>query len=634
MNMFSDMKFIKMMAALLAGLMCVTAYAATDGKWKQTPDGLPYYEYASSPSDEDPYFLLGNYRINLHTHVNGIYELISGERVWARFNADPERPGYGRNRAELMVDKSSYELVGNGSLATDPSRCDVSSGIGFTRYDYRMDDGISCSRMISVMPSEDVYHGNPCFLLTVTLSNNGKKTREVTYDEIVIPYFEPMYAQRILEEKRAFSYPFRTAISFRCVSAVFTASPQQYFQSYSTDSPFIHEVAPVPMFVYSPDAFLSIYDGEIHAKMQDLKIRSGETLTFRIIIGASGKDVKISAEDMLSKAKDGQFGAYAYMWKNVLPDYSSESDAVTRSELYWNAHVIEASAMYDDYFGETFVPSGSKETYDLGLNASNSRHIEAALAASHINPPLAKSIIRYVMKHSDSNGEIASGNTGYGFALPADNHDVRHQILVFNAVAEYLRMTGDYAFLDERISLYPKDGNALTVMQLLEKYYIRLRDLPVYDHGTVLTEASMLAVSLPVLASELKNSRRASSGFVTELESFAKYNEERFLSSFTPSGSGLNDIVSCSYYMQMDDVPVADRRQCYNELDATDLELEYPILLGLASFDEIEAMKLFRKLSFETMTRNHPEIWDVWQSEGYSTRPHCWPLYLYARIHE
>lgn len=204
MNVFSDMKFIKMMTVLLAGLMYVTAYAATDGKWKQTPDGLPYYEYASSPSDEDPYFLLGNYRMNLHTHVNGIYELISGERVWARFNADPERPGYGRNRAELMVDKSSYELVGNGTIATDPIRCDVSSGIGFTRYDYRLGDGIDCSRMISVMPSEDVYHGNPCFLLTVALTNNGKKTREVTYDEIVVPCFEPMNAQSLPEDKRAF----------------------------------------------------------------------------------------------------------------------------------------------------------------------------------------------------------------------------------------------------------------------------------------------------------------------------------------------------------------------------------------------------------------------------------------------
>lgn len=634
------MKYLKTMAVLIAGLLYVSASAATEGKWKQTPEGLPYYEYASSSSDEDPYFLLGNYRLNLRTHVNGIYELISGERVWARFNADPQRPGYGKNKTILKVENTSYNLVGNGSLASDKKKCTVSSGVGFTRYDYILDHGLRCSRMISVMPSEDVNQGNPCFLLTVTLRNVGSRTRNVTYDEIVCPGFIPIYAQNITEEDRAFTYPFRTSVSFRSVTASFNAIPQKYFQSYSADAPFLHEAAPEPLFVYSPDAFLSIYDGEIHAKMKDLKIRSGATVKFNIIIGVSEKDVKRCSEDMLSKAKDGQFGAYADLWKKRLPDYSSETDMSVRSGLYWNAHAVEASAMYDEYFGETYVPVGSDATYSIGVDASNADHLEAALAACHTNPALAKSIIRYVMSHSDSVGNIASGNAGYGFAILSADNDVRVQARLFYVLTEYLRVTGDYAFLDERIALYPKDGRTVTVVDLVESYYMLLRDLPSYDRSyeVIQTETAILAVCVPTLAAELKESHRTTSGFVAELEAFGKKNEQRFLEGFSlPSGNAKVDVTPYSYYMQMTSVSVSDRRECYYSLydmDWLDIELEYPLLLGLSSFDGIEAMKLYRKLSYETLSKEHPDLWDGWQSGDYSTRHHYWPLYLYARMHE
>lgn len=547
------MKYIKAMAVLIAGLLYVSASAASAGKWKQTPDGLPYYEYTSSSSaGEDPYFLLGNYRLNLLTHVSGIYELISGERVWARFNADPERPGYGRNRSVLTVDNSSYELVGAGSLALDPAECDVVSGVGFTRYDYFLDKGLRCRRMISVMPSEEVNEGNPCFLLTVTLRNTGGKARKVTYDEIVMPGFVPINAQAVEEKDRAFAYPYRTGVSFRYVTAAFTALPQKYFQSYSAEAPFLHEADPKPVFIYSPDAFLSIYDNAVHAKMKDLKIGSGESVKFNIIIGISDVDVKRCAEEMLSNAEDGDFGAYSSMWKKKLPDFSDERNLEKRSVLYWNAHALEASAMYDGYFEETFIPEGSDATYRHGENASNLNHIEAALAACYTNPELAKSIIRYVMGHSDSTGDIASGNAGYGFALPSDGNEAEIQILIFKAVAEYLSETGDYPFLDERITLYPKDGDALTVMQLLEKYFMRFRDLPSYGKkGRV---GSMLYASLPLLTSELKESRRASSGLISELESYIKLHpssysfEEIYDEEVEPSSGWQTDGYSTKYH--------------------------------------------------------------------------------------
>ena len=152
------MKFRFIIAVLAAGLLSLSASAAPTAKWSETPAGMPYVEYTGSFTEgdvaADPYFLLGNYRMNLLTHVSGRYQFMSGERVWARFNADPERPDYGRNRAVLKIEDKSYELVGNnGQTSSDDYK--VTSGIGFTRYDYVLDGGIKCSRMISVMPSEN-----------------------------------------------------------------------------------------------------------------------------------------------------------------------------------------------------------------------------------------------------------------------------------------------------------------------------------------------------------------------------------------------------------------------------------------------------------------------------------------------
>lgn len=68
--------------------------------------------------------------------------------------------------------------------------------------------------------------------------------------------------------------------------------------------------------------------------------------------------------------------------------------------------MIEASAKYSEYYDETFIPQGSVYSYHFGDNIANRDHLQASLGACYYNPRLAKSCIRYVMKHSESDGEI------------------------------------------------------------------------------------------------------------------------------------------------------------------------------------------------------------------------------------
>ena len=83
--------FLSVAAALLA-VFQVRAQTPL-GHWLEDGNGLPAFSYdAALPyqvmlSDgtepkmrNDPWFLLGNYRITVFTHVDGTLELITGER--------------------------------------------------------------------------------------------------------------------------------------------------------------------------------------------------------------------------------------------------------------------------------------------------------------------------------------------------------------------------------------------------------------------------------------------------------------------------------------------------------------------------------------------------------------------------
>ena len=66
--------------------------SASLGHWFDDDHGLHGYEYTGplripkSPREngtvllpDDPYFMLGNYRLSLFTHASGLYEILSGE---------------------------------------------------------------------------------------------------------------------------------------------------------------------------------------------------------------------------------------------------------------------------------------------------------------------------------------------------------------------------------------------------------------------------------------------------------------------------------------------------------------------------------------------------------------------------
>ena len=251
--------FIKIAVCIITAIVSISV-SASEREWKDAPGGLPYYKYTGSQS-EDAAFLLGNPRIKVRTHQNGIYELISGDRCWGCFNADPARPDYGKNRATAYVGRKKFELVGPGSLAAQSGKCEVYSGAGFARYDYDLGNGIKCSRMISVMPSKNPQEAVPVFLVTLTFENQGTSARNISYEEAISPYYVQSAHRLTPEAERPIQYNISTEISFMCIKADFGVVPQGFVSLAIPQHRAKDEFDPHSIFIYCYNAFLVVNEG-------------------------------------------------------------------------------------------------------------------------------------------------------------------------------------------------------------------------------------------------------------------------------------------------------------------------------------------------------------------------------------
>lgn len=480
------------------------------GFWGWDESGLPTYTYTGgfpakaldrtghdSRQPEDPCFLLGNYRMTLFAHVSGRYELISGERGWARLNHCGRNQGFAR--AALCItgvntpdDRTECELTG---AAPEQTYLDEETfGAGFARYRYTCPKGLKVARVLSVQPSEKIHQGNASFLLTVTMENTGDELLAVRYREMMLANYRMMSTQEEGPESPYQRLQYENAVSvdekkrlaiadISCRPVKLLVLPEGRQQNFQFDC------YPPVLFLQMPesDGWDTQAGGEQAGNIlwgeAETALAPGERKSVQMVVGfcfsRKRNDILHQAQDMINKAENmpAAEGAYASCWKQALPDFDQETDDVLRQEMLWNAYTLEAMATYNRYFQETYIPQGSVYAYHLGQNASNRDHLQHLLPMIYTNPALAKSCLRFAMKHSLESGEINRQDIGYGYCDPGIYMESDPQIYMFMAVGEYLRLTEDYGFLDEEVSYYPiEHGKKDTVFHVLLRHFIYFRD--------------------------------------------------------------------------------------------------------------------------------------------------------------
>lgn len=479
----------------------------TIGFWKKDAAGLPCFQYTGAlPYEEylangqkvklpeDPWFLLGNYQLTVFTHVSGEYELITGQRSWGRVNQGKEKNS-GANRAELTINGKSYSLTGMNSLAADPSVCERSFGCGFADYAYLI-DGIKVSRRFSVKPSLSPYIGSSAMLCEVILTNTSDEEAELRYLEGVIANYKEIQYQQAPEGtgKVQYTYEAYQEAEKNTVGVHIKAHFADPLLCARREDISLFEGFPPSLFMAGISNVVTVNNERELLGTYNGLLLPGESICLQMVIGyffehgvSNYTDIMKDLSAYVSAKQESLQSSFAKDWLKVLPAFENEKDEVLRDELRWHAYNLEAMATYSEFYKETKIPQGTCYDYSWGVHASARDNFQHALPLVYDNPALAKSVIRYMLKRTTPFGEIRLIEKGNGYADNERYFTSDQQLYFLLLISEYLRVTGDYRLLHEKVAPYPVTGQEeMTILEFVQKLYLFLRDtVNVGPHGLV-----------------------------------------------------------------------------------------------------------------------------------------------------
>ena len=478
----------KLTIILMMLLNVVASYAAKRmntspiGYWLTDDNGLPAFSYtgalpfhawladgSEAKIGEDPWFLLGNYQLTLFTHISGEYEILTGQRSWGRMNQG-STPNSGVNHALLTIGGKTISLAGKGSVCEDSTRCQRTFGCGWAKFIYKM-EGLQIERTITVLPSLKKDGGDAAFHLHVSITNCSGKPVSFEYAEDVLAnYVNTQY-------QRSVPAPIRFVRTIRQNENTLIAD----FSGKSDDPQLIQaEGAMSPYDAYPPSLYLKLLsEGKVSEEngllkaSQQYTLQKGKRCEMDMVIGFGFHTDFIQIDKTAKALAEGS----ATDWLKILPSFKEEQDATLRRELIWHAYNLEAMATYSTFYKETKIPQGTVYDYYWGQHASARDNFQHAMPLVYYNPELCRSCMRYMAKRTTSWGEVRLIEYGNGYAEPMFYWTSDQQLFFFQLIAEYLRVTKDYAFLDEKVEFFPYgSGQNCTMLDVVKVCFDYLHD--------------------------------------------------------------------------------------------------------------------------------------------------------------
>jgi len=506
--------FLAGAGALAASSFATSSWSATVspalplGEWLDDDYGLPCYHYTGplrfpdSPMrdgaamlPDDPFFLLGNYRLTLFTHASGLVQILTGDRAWGRMNQGDD--GWsGANSGVVEFAGKKYDLIGLDSPIA--AKATKRFGVGFARFDYVLDPALNVTRVLSVAPSTKEGGGASAFLTQVRLRNTGQQPLELRYSETVRARYHQLLV--VLEDSKpvvTWTPESPEQPSTDTVQVSFLAHGKHLLTFAPPGQMTRFEQFPPTLIVKAAGGNavpLNTNDAAGHPCIGircELTLQPGEEHELAFFIGYTRDPSTINSiyEQMgTPSASHDTFGsAYGDAWRRVIPSFPNERDATTRREMRWDAAVLEAMATWREYYDETIIPQGTTYDYIWGVTACSRDLAQQALPFCHTNPAIARSTLRFIMKRTVPDGEIKLNDEGYGWAEGRPQQTSDQQLYFFQLLAEYLRVTSDASILHDSIGYYPLENSGRdTGLAHVRQAFLFLRDrIGVGSHGIV-----------------------------------------------------------------------------------------------------------------------------------------------------
>ncbi len=503
------------------------AAASPLGQWIDDDFGLPAYHYTgplrfpSSPIydnapmlPDNPYFLLGNYRVTLFAHASGALQLLTGERAWGRMNQDPAPHPLnfgGAYQASVTVNGTNHPLIGLDSPAALAAK--KIFGVGFARYEYAVTPGLSITRRISVAPSAKLNQGTSAFLVEVRLYNTGSAPLHLTYDESILAHYQPIFAPWDNDQHEVTYEPLSPEQTGNALVARFATHPRRRMAFPPAGQMSRLEQFPPALFVQTPDSLTPVSASNKSTYLSDIKsgnftalkswlgldwdvvLKPGESRTLAVVVGYT-RDPSTNSIEAIVSALHPPSGsdptvagsAFAAAWSKKIPAFPNEPDPILRREMRWNAAVLEQMATWREYYDETIIPQGTIYDYTWGMVGSMRDQAQHALPFCHTNPAIARSTLRFIMKRTLPDGNILLNDGGFGWSPSGAQQTSDQQLFFFLLLAEYLRVTHDVSVLTDPIGYYPLENSGRdTGLAHVRQAFLFFRDrVGVGTHGIVL----------------------------------------------------------------------------------------------------------------------------------------------------
>lgn len=472
--------------------LCLNIAAQSNiGSWESDEAGLPVFHYTGSipysikTSDgkpiqypNDPWFLIGNYKITAFVHTSGVYDLYTLQRAWGRLNDSEGK--YSDSEASVTIDKTKYPITGITSSMAQAA--EKKFGTGFASFIMEL-PGLKCSRTISTMPSEKINSGIPALIIDLDFRNTSGKEIKLTYTEALVANYTVIG----IPKGEMVSYPANVISDNKAglIRVNFKAKPSFPAMIVPKEQASRYDFYPPSLFLaggkeayYTTD---SLHDNAKRiAANFNIDLKPGESKHIQIVAGyafeASDGQIRAMSNELFNGAASDAL--FRKAWKQKLPSFDKEMNIDNRGELLWNAYVLEATAKYNSYFDETFIPQGMIYDYMGGTIAATRDLLIASVPESYCHPQLSKSILRMVMKMMLPSGGISYGLYGFAFESNGGRDPSDFQIQLFWAMGEYLKNTSDYSILTNKTNFYPKQSEETADgIEKLRRAFSFLRDI-------------------------------------------------------------------------------------------------------------------------------------------------------------
>lgn len=226
---------------------------------------------------------------------------------------------------------------------------------------------------------------------------------------------------------------------------------------------------------------------------------------------------------LLDALRDSAREESASSWKGAFSLELASAPEIEREAL-WHAYYLSAATVREPCFSCRFVPQGSAYGYIHGMHGAPRDYAITSVPLTYIDPPVARDMLRLMMRLTRPDGAMAYAHTGSGVTTSAIVHGDPTDLPLFFlwALTEHVWATGDHGFLEEEVPFRQRrrgDPGSGTVMERALLAWRHTRDaVGTGEHGMLLSGSGDWNDPIALMTPALRDfHRRGESAFNTAM---------------------------------------------------------------------------------------------------------------------